>query len=523
MPKLSATQHQNFTFWGMAFIALGLPLSVFLVSVGIILLASNWFLEGNHVRRIKQFFTDPISIFIISIFAIYLLGMIHTENIAHGIKDLRIKLPILVLPFLLFTSKMPNQKRQQDILMLFVLGCVVGSVLGVMHFMGLTGNDVLDKRNLSAVISHIRFGLMLTMAIFILLYYLSVKWKIWSVTEKLVCLTIVLWLFYFMVLMEAATGYLAFAVLLSLSLLRLLVKSGSYRLKLLVAMTIIVGALASTTYVHSIYANHVREIPINQLTLTVKTTNGNYYAHQKDVPYRENGHRVWNFVCYQELEKEWPRHSEFEFESTDLRGQPLKFTIIRYLSSLGLRKDSVGLSKLSANDLSNIERGFTNYKYTSKWGVSRRIAQLFWEMEEYAYNGNANHSSLLQRWVYFKVGISIIQKNPVSGVGTGDIIDSYKEAYRSNDHGLLTSLQGISHNQFLSVAIVLGSVGLIWFIIAFFYPLQFYYKDYLYVMFLALILSSFMTDNTLDSQSGVTLFAFFNAFLIIRKEFTPDQ
>jgi hypothetical protein len=35
---------------------------------------------------------------------------------------------------------------------------------------------------------------------------------------------------------------------------------------------------------------------------------------------------------------------------------------------------------------------------------------------------------------------------------------------------------------------------------------------------------SFLTDNTFDRQSGVTLFAFFNAFLIVRREFTetPD-
>jgi hypothetical protein len=38
-------------------------------------------------------------------------------------------------------------------------------------------------------------------------------------------------------------------------------------------------------------------------------------------------------------------------------------------------------------------------------------------------------------------------------------------------------------------------------------------------MFLAMAVSSFMTDNTLDSQTGATLFAFFNSFLIVRKEF----
>ena len=192
------------------------------------------------------------------------------------------------------------------------------------------------------------------------------------------------------------------------------------------------------------------------------------------------------------------------------------------MASLGLRKDSAALTQLTPLDLSNIERGFTNYKYTGKWGVSRRLAQFLWELEEYEYNKNANHSSLLQRWVYFKVGLSIISKNLLFGVGTGDIANKYNEAYSMNDYGLLPELHAISHNQFLTVAVVLGIVGLVGFVVALGFPFLLYYKDYLYLMFFALMASSFMTDNTLDSQAGATLFAFFNALLIVRKEFEDE-
>lgn len=518
-PKLSVAQHQNLAFWGMAFIAIGLPLSVFMVSVGTFILAGNWLLEGNYGQRLKQFFTDPLSLIVISVFVIYVFGMIHTENVAQGIKDLRIKLPVFIIPFLLFTSKMPNKKRLQDILMLFVLACVIGTVLGLLQFLGLTGADVLDKRDLSIVISHIRFSLMLTFSIFILVYYISIKWKVWSKTETFLASITAIWLFFFTVLLEAATGYLAFAVLLSLTLLRSLIKSGSFKIKMLVGSTMILGGLVSLFYVNSLYKNHVFEIPINQLTLTVKTLNGNYYAHQQEVPYRENGHRVWNFVCYEELEKQWPRYSRTDFDGDDQRGQPIKFTIIRYLTSKGLRKDSVGLSQLSSLDLENIERGFTNYKYTSKWGVSRRITQLFWEKEEFGISGNPNNSSLLQRYVYFKVGLSILKNHPIVGVGTGDMRLAYNAVYAKDNQGLDSKTRGISHNQFLSVGIALGVVGMLWFVFTLFYTLKLYYKDYLYLMFLAMAVSSFMTDNTLDSQTGATLFAFFNSFLIIRNEF----
>ncbi|MGB0368152.1 MAG: hypothetical protein ACPGD8_02030, partial [Flavobacteriales bacterium] len=85
--------------------------------------------------------------------------------------------------------------------------------------------------------------------------------------------------------------------------------------------------------------------------------------------------------------------------------------------------------------------------------------------------------------------------------------------------GMAPERQGISHNQFLSVGLIVGIPGLIWFLFALSYPLKTYGKDFLYLSFIALIITSFMTDNTLGTQSGVTLFAFFNSILIIRKEF----
>ena len=136
-----------------------------------------------------------------------------------------------------------------------------------------------------------------------------------------------------------------------------------------------------------------------------------------------------------ELEREWPNFSSIDFTADDLRGQPIKFTMIRYLSSLGVKKDSAGLNTISATDVAFIEKGYTNYKYTSKWGISRRIAQMFWQVGAYQYHGSSNHSSLLMRWVYFKVGLDIMLNNPVLGVGTGDMRLAYRSAMSSASSG----------------------------------------------------------------------------------------
>lgn len=516
-------QHRNIAFWGMAMIAFGLPVSVFLVSVGTFVLAGNWLLEGQFQKRLKQFFSDPLSLILISIFLIHLVGMAWTENFQMGLKDLRIKLPILLMPLLLFTTKLPDKQRQYQLLLLFVVGCIIGSLFGMLRYFQLGDNEVLNHRNLSVFISHIRFGLMLTLAFFILAYFLFSKWSEWSVAEKMICAASMIWILGFMILLEAFTAYFAFAAVLLFSSIRLLSKQSGRLLKMGIWGTIFLLMIACSAYFQFVSDNHFQEIPFDYRTLTVKTANGNYYAHQKDVLYRENGHRVWNFVCLEELKQEWPTRSSVDFEGNDKKGQPIKFTAIRYLTSKGLMKDSVGIHQLNSEDIALIEQGYTNCRYADGIGIAERVDQLLWAFEEYSWHQNANNSSTLQRWVYLEVGWSIFKEHVLFGVGTGDVINAYRESYSIDDHGLEVQFQGISHNQFLTIAIALGVVGFGFFLFALIYPLYLYRHDYLYVAFFILVIVSFLTDNTFDRQSGVTLFAFFNSFLILRREFAETN
>lgn len=519
MLPLTDSQHRNITFLGMAMIAMGLPLSVFLVSVGTFVLAGNWLLEGQYKKRLKQFFTHPLSVVIVSIFLALCVGLLWTNNMGQGLKELRIKLPLLLLPLFLFTSKLPNKNKQQQLLLLFVVACLVGTLFGLGRYCELWGGELLNKRHLSVFISHIRFGLMLSFSFFILAYFLYAKRQVWSLAEKAVSVLVMLWLLWFLLVLEAFTAYLAFAVVLFFSALWMLkkLKSGHLKATLIVAM---IGLLAAIGfYVKTIADTHFHHVPFDYKTQNEKTLNGRMYAHQKDVLYRENGHRVWNYVSWEELRNEWPKRSEVNFDENDKKGQPIKFTAIRYMTSKGLMKDSAGVHQLTADDIAHIENGFTNHLYTDKLGISRRIDQLFWAIEEYSWQQNANNSSTLQRWVYAQVGWSIFKANKWFGVGTGDVVDAYKNMYAQNNWGLEKQFQGISHNQFLTIAISLGAVGLLLFLIMLVYPLFLYRNDYLYTMFILLMVVSFLTDNTFDRQSGVTLFAFFNAFLITHHAF----
>src|SRR5690606_16900976 len=74
------------------------------------------------------------------------------------------------------------------------------------------------------------------------------------------------------------------------------------------------------------------------------TESGNPYQHHLDLKYTENGYYVWRFISEDELRKEWNSSSELDYDGKDLKGQALRSTLFRYLTSLGLKKNSAGFS-----------------------------------------------------------------------------------------------------------------------------------------------------------------------------------
>ncbi len=83
-----------------------------------------------------------------------------------------------------------------------------------------------------------------------------------------------------------------------------------------------------------------------------------------------------------------------------------------------------------------------------------------------------------------------------------------------------------SHNQFLAIGTAFGITGLLFFLFTLLYPLLKHkkYNSYLYLMFFTIAFLSMFTEDTLESQAGVTFFAFFNCFfLFLHKDNQPEN
>lgn len=132
-------------------------------------------------------------------------------------------------------------------------------------------------------------------------------------------------------------------------------------------------------------------------------------------------------------------------------------------------------------------------------------------------NGNdPSGSSIMQRIEHLKASVIIIKNNFWLGVGTGDLPMIFEETYEQMKSPLEKQWQWRSHNQYLSVFIAFGVFGFLWFLFTLIYPffvLQ-KYRNYFYCVFLGLMLLSMFSEDTIESQDGVTLFAYFNSLFL---------
>jgi hypothetical protein len=361
--------------------------------------------------------------------------------------------------------------------------------------------------------SHIRFSLFIAFAIIGLLYT-SIKEK--NSFIKLACFISTLWLLFFMYRLEMATGFLCLifvgGFLLIIFSLKWLPKTASISLILLIIISSFFVLNKARSSLDMFNKNPTSKANI----LIEKSINGNHYLQDTVFGLAENGNLIAVNISDKELEKEWNLRSSLRFDSLDKTGNSLRYTLLRYMASKGITKDSVGIASLSNQDITNIEYGNSNYKYNINSGLIFKWRELVWEYTKYKRGENPSGHTLTMRLEFWKTATYIIYEHPVFGVGTGDIQDSFNKMYARTKSKLNTEWRLRCHNQYLAIAVAFGFFGLLIFMFYLVYPAIILRKKlhYLYWPFFFIALLSFITEDTLETQSGVTFFVFFQALFL---------
>jgi hypothetical protein len=505
--------HKNIFLFALVLLAIGIPVSRFLVSVAQIILLCNWLLEGNFLSKWNTLKKSKAFWAFTGIYLFYVAGILWTQDYTYAIKDLRIKLPMLWLPVLFFTSPQLNKKEYHTILHFFVGATVAASFWSIAVYSGITPIKIHDIRDISRFESHIRFASVLY------LFFVLLKKDI-SIRLKLIYASALLWLVGFLILLQSFTGIIIIGIISFTALSWILISKNSVFVKISFSALV----LASVSYLTFIVADEWKKynyrIDVDYKTLPVFSKKGEYYSYDTVAKFTENGTRVWFYIAGGELAIEWNKKNSRKFDSLDLRGNPIKFTLIRYLTSKALPKDSEGFSKLTPADIKNIENGFPNYLYTNTSSLRTRVHELIWELGQAVEKQDPTGHSLSMRYEFWKTSWHIIKKNSLIGVGTGDVEKALKEQYAKDKTALNSKWQLHSHNQFFAVSIALGFVGLLLFIYSQFAPFIFHKnRSRFFVFFLLIQFLSFFNEDTLETQAGVTFCVFFTQLLFHNDEY----
>ena len=157
--------HKNIFVFGLILLVVGMPLSRFLVSISQIILLGNWLIERNFISKWDTLKKSKTFWAFVGIYLFSIIGLFWTSDFTYGLKDLRIKLPMLWLPVLFFTSPPLNKKDYHIVMHFFVLSCIVASFCSMCVYFGFLHKQIHNVRDISIFESHIRFSLMLVLAI----------------------------------------------------------------------------------------------------------------------------------------------------------------------------------------------------------------------------------------------------------------------------------------------------------------------------------------------------------------------
>lgn len=503
-------------------ISIGLSLSKALISIGLLGLLIVWIADGNIARKIKAFFSNKTALILSSIYLISLLGLLNTTNFDFAFDDLRRKIPILTIPFFISGFSPITKKELSFLLKVFITGVLVATIWSLFVYLGGLNIVIVETRALSRFNSHIRFGLEIALAAFLAIYFFK-KETLFSL--KILWTVVFIWMISSLFLFNLFTGIIVFIITSTL----LIFFYGCFsenkvkqRLTLSLFFIIILGGAFFLNNAFKNFYQTENNTPLNEIRLT---KSGEEYKSTPDTNIlfsKENGYYINKNIAWNEFSQAWNERSNIDFKAKDLKDQKLQETLIRFITSKGQRKDKEAIESLSDKEISAIEEGISNYKYLEMNSFNIRIDKIIWEYDSYAKTEgqNINGHSILMRWVYWKTAINIIKKNFLIGVGTGDIQDAFNQQYETEGSLLRPNNRLRSHNQYLTYAVSLGFIGLLYFLFCLFKPIlqNQLYKNYIYLAFFCIALLSMLTEDTLETLVGATFFIFFNAIFTLSEK-----
>ena len=201
--------------------------------------------------------------------------------------------------------------------------------------------------------SHLRYSALLSLSLLLILFLALKKWA-----NNIFCFVFGLWLFILIMKFSTLTAVLGLFVALTIGFFIWLILENS-RYKKIISLFFMTFFVVAAGYLYFI-VNEFYHINNKERSEKTHSVNGEKYIFDFNNTFTENGYYLWENIAPKELEKEWNKVSQLKFKGKDKKGQKIKATLYRFLTSKGLNKDSLGLSKLTTKEIKLVESGCTS-------------------------------------------------------------------------------------------------------------------------------------------------------------------
>lgn len=499
---LPAKVHRTIFLVLLALLGGTMVTSVWAANLVWVLLGVNWLLEGRWREKWLMARESRLLQAIVAFYLLYAVGLLWTTNLSHGLSILQVKLPLLIVPLVLLTTRPVRGRARRMVLAVYVVTVLVVSLISLVRILTIPG---LPYRDAVPYISHIRFALNCCVVIYLVFPVNIRRWGKQGLLRRVGAVQLILWMLAFLVLIRS---YTAVVILALVSFVLLLTY---YRRWPLIALWLLLVGTAAFLVCREAKA-YYSLIPQATEPLPIFTAAGNPYEHYCD-GIIENGNYINNYLCPEELRAEWQRRSAVPFDSVGDEGYSIQPTLVRYLNALGLTKDSAGMSQLTDAQVRDIERGVANPVYEGHNPLRKMVYVMLFEREYYVHTHAVRGFTMLQRVELWRATIDVIGRNFWFGVGTGDVDDALHARLAEMDSSLADSGKS-THNQYLAILAAFGVVGAVLLLWLFLRPLV-GGKVRLSPWMLAWLLTvfvSFFTEDTLDTLAGILLCTYFLAF-----------
>lgn len=417
------------------------------------------------------------------------LSSLWSEDAAQAWNDVRIKLPLLVGGMALLASR--GEAFLSEGSTRRVVQCAAFSaVLASVNLIGLdlANGAPFGGRPSSVFISHIRLGLW-----WAVLLPWAVRWLSRPMAMVFAGMAVVTWFW-----TESLSGLLC-ALLTSAWWMPSLRSGANVAWPKVWSAAFRVGATGGVILLAGVaLRSSLPDDYPDPTALPVLSAEGNAYVHKLDRRVTENGHFVWTEIAWGELAESWRERHSMPIEQVQPR-------LIRFLASKGLPKDRMGVESLSDGEIDAIADGATSVVEWEGVGWSRRWNRMKFNWGQWLDGKRTGDASILARSVYQRTALHAAASMPwpahLFGMGSGGSRAAMHRAYEEAEPQWPKDMRHRPHNQWLSVWIQLGILGLILLVLAcwsaFLCPWG--------TAGVVVLLSSFFFEDTLETQAGVTL------------------